>query len=79
MSGEIHLVPSGAARNALEDDYLKMHEANIIHSKYVPFDTLMDRLSNLENRINRVLGQVADKDDKPVKSDTENNPDDPSI
>ena len=79
MSGGIHLVPSGAARNALEDDYLKMHKANIIHSKYVPFDTLMDRLSNLENRINRVLGQVADKDDKPVKSDTENNPDDPSI
>ena len=78
MSGGIRLVPTGEARDALADDYLEMHNAEIIQSKQVPFDILMRRLSNLENRMNTTLGKIPDKDDKSVELNVDSGLDDPS-
>ena len=67
MSGNICLVPTGDARIALSDDYLDMYKSGMVQSEFVPFDTLMDRLSNLETRINAVSRQLSEPDEKSIE------------
>ena len=76
LSGGISLVPTGKAYDALANDYSEMCDANIIQSNHVPFDTLMGRISDLENRMNTVLGHIPDENDKSMKSNAGSDPDD---
>ena len=79
LSGGLCLVPTGEARDALADDYSEMLNADIIQSKHVPFDTLMARVSDLENRMNTALGRVLDEADRSAKSDSGRDLNDPSV
>ncbi|MCY4153196.1 MAG: nucleotidyl transferase AbiEii/AbiGii toxin family protein [Aestuariivita sp.] len=57
VSGALCLVPSGQALDALADDYQQMFDAGLLGSANIGFETLMQRLSNLQDRINAGLKQ----------------------
>jgi len=53
VSGNLQLVPTGAAAFALSRDYLQMVDNGLLLDDAEPFDTLMARCAELEQRINR--------------------------
>jgi hypothetical protein len=52
-SGDLKLVPEGAARAALEDDYRHMVEDGLVIDEPESFDALMERCADLEKRANK--------------------------
>ena len=52
VSGNLRLVPQGAARAALRDDYAKMIEDGVLLTDAIEFDELMGRCSEVEARTN---------------------------
>ena len=53
VNGDLKLVPEGAARGALEDDYLHMLEDGLLMDEPESFDALMKRCADLEKRANK--------------------------
>ncbi len=54
VSGALCLIPSGEALEALARDYRQMLDAGLLQSDAVDFETLMERLSDLQDRVNEV-------------------------
>lgn len=54
VSGALCLIPSGEALDALGNDYRQMLDAGLLKSDTVKFETLMERLSDLQDRVNEV-------------------------
>ena len=52
VSGNLRLVPSGAAWRALADDYAVMLPTGILAGDDEPFDRLMERCREIEERAN---------------------------
>ena len=52
VSGDLQLVPAGAARTALADDYARMLTGGMLLDDTEPFDALMDRCATIEARAN---------------------------
>jgi len=52
VNGNLKLVPEGAARAALEEDYLQMVRDGLLMDTPETFDALMERCANLEKRAN---------------------------
>jgi nucleotidyltransferase AbiEii toxin of type IV toxin-antitoxin system len=52
IDGSLCLVPVGAPLGALRDDYAKMVDAGLFQSDVVSFDDLMNRLAELQDRVN---------------------------
>ena len=52
VAGGLRLVPKGARRAALADDYARMVEDGLLLDEAEPFDDLMARIKNLEARAN---------------------------
>lgn len=52
VTGSICLIPDTEALQALRQDYQKMLEAGLLQSDAIAFDTLVERLSNLQERAN---------------------------
>ena len=55
VSGNLRLVPSGAAQEALAEDYASMLAIGMLFDEDVPFDTLMQRCALIEERANAAL------------------------
>ena len=53
VTGALHLVPGGDAREALATDYQKMVEAGLLFEDAESFDYLIDRCMNIAERANR--------------------------
>jgi hypothetical protein len=53
VSGDLKLVPEGAARATLEDDYRRMVEDGLVMDEPESFDALMERCADLEKRSRR--------------------------
>jgi predicted nucleotidyltransferase component of viral defense system len=53
VNGDLKLVPEGAARAALEDDYRHMVEDGLLMDEPESFDVLMERCAALEKRANK--------------------------
>ena len=52
VSGDLQLVPSGAARAVLADDYARMLDDGMLLGEGESFDALMERCSEIEERAN---------------------------
>ncbi len=52
VSGELELVPSGAARALLAEDYATMLAGGMLLDENEPFDALMERCAAIEARAN---------------------------
>lgn len=52
VSGGLKLVPSGAARDLLADDYRRMTDDGLLTRAAEPFDILMDRCADIVRRVN---------------------------
>ena len=52
VSGNLRLVPSGAAEEALAEDYASMHTIGMLLDEDEPFGTLMQRCAVIEERAN---------------------------
>ena len=52
VSGNLRLVPSGAAREALAEDYASMLSIGMLLDEDEPFDTIMQRCALIEERAN---------------------------
>jgi hypothetical protein len=52
VNGGLKLVPKGAAREALEQDYLHMVNDGLLLDEAESFDALMKRCADLEKRAN---------------------------
>ena len=52
VSGELRLVPSGAAQKALAEDYANMLSIGMLLDENEPFGTLMQRCARIEERAN---------------------------
>jgi hypothetical protein len=52
VSGGLRLVPKGASREALAEDYERMVEDGLLLDEAEPFDDLMARMEDLEARAN---------------------------
>ena len=52
MSGYLQLVPEGAGRAALADDYARMVDDGMFLDESESFDALMDRCAAIESRAN---------------------------
>jgi len=52
VSGALCLIPSGEALDALGNDYRQMLDVGLLQSDAVGFGTLMERLSDLQDRVN---------------------------
>lgn len=53
VNGGLQLVPSGAARTALADDYARMTADGLLLDDAEPFETLMERCAEIADRANR--------------------------
>ncbi|EPA95366.1 nucleotidyl transferase AbiEii/AbiGii toxin family protein [Pseudomonas mandelii] len=53
MTGGLRLVPEPALLNALREDYQAMLAAQMFYGETLPFDRIVERLSSLEQEINR--------------------------
>lgn len=53
VSGALRLVPTGAALESLADDHRRMVDSGILLGEEIPFEELMDRCADLEERANR--------------------------
>jgi hypothetical protein len=53
VNGDLKLVPEGAARVALDDDYRHMVEDGLLMDEPESFDALMERCADLEKRANK--------------------------
>ena len=54
FQGSLQLVPDGAARAALEDDYGRMLADGMLLDDGEPFESIIDRCADLETRANRL-------------------------
>ena len=54
VSGALCLIPSGEAFDALSNDYRQMLDAGLLQSDAVGFETLIERLSDLQDRVNEL-------------------------
>lgn len=61
VSGGLRLVPGGASRDALAEDYAKMVEDGLLLDEAEPFDELMVRMEALQDRANAAAAASADK------------------
>ncbi len=52
VSGGLQLVPSGAARTVLEDDYARMQDAGMLLDENETFDMLMEHCAAIETQAN---------------------------
>ena len=52
VSGNLRLVPSGTAQEALAEDYANMLSIGMLLDEDEPFDTLMQRCALIEERAN---------------------------
>lgn len=52
VAGGLRLVPKGASREALADDYARMVEDGLLLDEAEPFEDLMARIEDLEARAN---------------------------
>ena len=52
VSGDLQLVPAGAARAVLADDYAGMLADGVLFDESEPFEALMDRCAAIEARVN---------------------------
>ena len=52
VSGDLQLVPAGAALAVLADDYARMLADGMLLDDAEPFDTLMERCAAIEARAN---------------------------
>lgn len=52
ISSALHIVPQGHALKALEDDYKKMIEDDVLVSKAVSFDDLMKACLQIQDHVN---------------------------
>lgn len=59
VSGGLRLVPGGASRDALAQDYAKMVEDGLLLDEAEPFDALMARMEALQDRANAAAGAAA--------------------
>ena len=57
LRGRLRLVPTGAAYEALAEDYAKMAEDGILLQNAQDFRALMGECAEIEQRINRTLAQ----------------------
>ena len=48
LSGNLQLVPTGAARQALESDYTAMADSGMLRGEFPNFSELLARISQLE-------------------------------
>ena len=55
VSGALCLIPAGEALDALAHDYLQMFDAGLLQSEAASFNTLVERLSSLQDRTNAAL------------------------
>lgn len=53
VSGALRLVPTGAALDSLADDHRRMVDSGILLGEEIPFEDLMERCADLEERANR--------------------------
>lgn len=53
VSGALRLVPTGAALESLADDHRRMVDSGILLGAEMPFEDLMERCADLEERANR--------------------------
>ena len=53
VSGSLQLVPSGAGRETLAEDYRSMIRSGMLPGDAEPFEELMDACADLERRANR--------------------------
>ena len=61
VSGGLRLVPDGASRDALAEDYAKMVEDGLLLDEAEPFDELMARMEVLQERTNAAAAASADE------------------
>ncbi|MDT9599865.1 nucleotidyl transferase AbiEii/AbiGii toxin family protein [Sphingosinicella rhizophila] len=61
VSGGLRLVPDGASRDALAEDYAKMVEDGLLLDEAEPFDDLMARMEALQDRANAAAAASADE------------------
>ena len=54
VKGHLHLVPDGAAFEALKDDYGQMVDDGLLLEDAEPFEDLMEKCANLATRANQV-------------------------
>lgn len=52
MNGGLRLVPAGASRDALADDYARMVAGGLLLEEAESFESLMDRCSALQEQAN---------------------------
>ncbi len=52
ISGGLQIVPAGAARQVLADDYARMLADGMLLGENEPFDALMERCAAIETRAN---------------------------
>ncbi|WP_106639768.1 nucleotidyl transferase AbiEii/AbiGii toxin family protein [Allosphingosinicella vermicomposti] len=52
VAGDLRLVPEGDSRRALADDYRRMVEDGLLLDEAEPFEALMDRIRDLQDRAN---------------------------
>lgn len=61
VSGSLCLVPTGEALEALDHDYQQMLDAGLLQSDSFTFETLIKRLSDLQDRANAAHGQSSNE------------------
>lgn len=57
VGGSLHMVPDGAARDALAADYASMLEDQLLVGNALPFDDLMQACAQVEVRANKAAGR----------------------
>ena len=53
VSGSLRLVPEGASRGALAEDFLAMREDGLLSSNTPGFDSIMETCADIEGKLNR--------------------------
>ncbi len=56
VSGGMRLVPTGAPRRLLADDYAAMQRSGMLLDEGEPFDALMEQCAAIESRVNEAMG-----------------------